>query len=50
MLGAKGCGEAGSIGATTAYVNAVLDALKEYNTNNLNMPITAEKVWKIIKE
>jgi carbon-monoxide dehydrogenase large subunit len=50
MLGAKGCGEAGSIGSTTAYVNAVLDALKEYNTNNLNMPITAEKVWKIIKE
>ena len=50
MLGAKGCGEAGTIGATTAYVNAVLDALKEYNTNNLNMPITAEKVWKIIKE
>ena len=48
LLGAKGCGEAGTVASTTAYVNAVLNALKDYNTEDLNMPINPKKVWEII--
>ena len=48
MLGAKGCGEAGTVASTTAYVNAVYDALSKYNFKELDMPITPMKVWKII--
>ena len=48
MLGAKGCGEAGTVASTTAYVNAVYDALSEYDFKELDMPITPMKVWKII--
>ena len=49
LLGAKGCGEAGTVASTTAYVNAVLNALKDYNTDGLNMPINPKKIWKILK-
>ena len=48
MLGAKGCGEAGTVASTTAYVNAVYDALSDYDFKELDMPITPMKVWKII--
>lgn len=47
-LGAKGVGEAGTIGATPAPVNAVMDALKPLGVRNLDMPLTAEKVWRAI--
>ena len=47
MLGAK-VGEAGTVASTTAYVNAVYDALSEYDFKELDMPITPMKVWKII--
>ena len=47
-LGAKGCGEAGTVASTTAYVNAIYDALSEYDFNELDMPITPMKIWKII--
>jgi len=49
LLGAKGCGEAGTVASTTAYVNAVLNALKDYNTDGLNMPINPKKVWEILR-
>ena len=42
-LGIKGCGEAGAIGSPPALVNAVTDAL---GTENLNMPLTPQNVWK----
>ncbi len=45
-LGAKGIGEAGTIGATPAAVNAVMDAL---GVEHLDMPLTPEKVWRAIK-
>jgi carbon-monoxide dehydrogenase large subunit len=48
-LGAKGCGEAGSIGAPTAIVGAVLDALRPLGVNDLQMPLTAERVWRAIR-
>ncbi len=49
-LGAKGCGEAGSIGAPTAIVGAVLDALRPLGVTNIEMPVTAERVWQAIRK
>ena len=48
-LGAKGCGEAGSIGAPTAIVGAVLDALRPLGVIDIEMPLTAERVWKAMR-
>ena len=44
-LGAKGIGEAGSIGSTPAVQNAVIDALKHVGVEHLDMPLTPSKVW-----
>lgn len=48
-LGAKGVGEAGTIGATPAVVNAILDALSPFGVKHLAMPITPLKVWEAVK-
>ncbi|HXG04158.1 MAG TPA: xanthine dehydrogenase family protein molybdopterin-binding subunit, partial [Candidatus Binatia bacterium] len=48
-LGAKGCGEAGTIGSTPAVVNAVLDALAPLGVTHLDMPLTPERVWAAIQ-
>ena len=48
LLGVKGCGEIGTIGAVPAVVHAVLDALSAYGVAHIEMPITAEKVWRIV--
>ncbi|HEV2955363.1 MAG TPA: xanthine dehydrogenase family protein molybdopterin-binding subunit [Xanthobacteraceae bacterium] len=48
-LGAKGCGEAGSIAAPAAIVNAVLDALAPLGITELDMPLTPERVWRAIR-
>ena len=47
-LGAKGCGESGSIGSPAALVGAVLDALAPMGVIDLDMPLTPETVWKAI--
>ncbi|HKY43188.1 MAG TPA: xanthine dehydrogenase family protein molybdopterin-binding subunit [Pyrinomonadaceae bacterium] len=47
-LGVKGVGEAGTIGATPAIVNAVVDALAPFGVRHLDMPIKPENVWRII--
>lgn len=47
-LGLKGAGEAGTIGATPAVVNAVLDALAPLGIAHLDMPLTPLKVWEAI--
>ncbi|MGI8554538.1 MAG: xanthine dehydrogenase family protein molybdopterin-binding subunit [Dehalococcoidia bacterium] len=49
-LGAKGVGEAGTIGAAPAVVNAVVDALKPYGVKHIDMMIQPQKVWQIIKQ
>ena len=49
-LGAKGVGEAGTIGATPTLVNAVLDALAPLGVRNLDMPLKRERIWKAIRE
>jgi len=44
-LGAKGVGEAGTIGATPAVANAVIDALAPFQVRHLDMPLTPQKIW-----
>lgn len=49
-LGVKGCGEAGTIGATPAVMNAVIDALYDgCGITHLDMPATPERIWKAIR-
>lgn len=48
-LGVKGCGEAGTIGAAAAVMNAVVDALSEHGITHLDMPATPERVWRAIR-
>ena len=47
-LGIKGVGEAGTIGATPAIANAVLDALAPFGVKHLDLPFTPEKIWRAI--
>ncbi|PYS66140.1 MAG: carbon monoxide dehydrogenase [Acidobacteria bacterium] len=47
-LGVKGVGEAGTIGATPAIVNAIVDALSSYGVKHVDMPVRPEAVWRII--
>jgi len=47
-LGAKGCGESGTIGSAPATVNAILDALADHGVRHIEMPVTAEKVWHVL--
>ena len=48
-LGAKGIGEAGSIGAPPTIVNAVLDALAPLGVETIDMPLRPEKVWTLVQ-
>ncbi|WP_114577411.1 xanthine dehydrogenase family protein molybdopterin-binding subunit [Saliphagus sp. LR7] len=45
-LGVKGVGEAGTIAAPQAVVNAVADALEPFGVEGIEMPLTAERVWE----
>jgi carbon-monoxide dehydrogenase large subunit len=47
-LGVKGVGEAGTIGATPAIVNAIVDALAPFGVKHLDMPVKPEDVWRVI--
>jgi aerobic carbon-monoxide dehydrogenase large subunit len=49
-LGAKGAGEAGTVGALAAVMNAVLDALAPLGVRMLDMPATSESIWQAIRE
>jgi carbon-monoxide dehydrogenase large subunit len=48
-LGAKGVGEAGTVGALPALMNAVNDALAPLGVRHLDMPVTPERVWRAIR-
>ena len=48
-LGAKGIGEAGTIGATPAVHAAVLDALKPLGVRELEMPLGSERIWQAVQ-
>ncbi|HEY2320717.1 MAG TPA: xanthine dehydrogenase family protein molybdopterin-binding subunit [Solirubrobacteraceae bacterium] len=49
-LGAKGIGESGTIGATPAVHNAVIDALAHLGVRHLPMPANGETVWRAIRD
>ena len=49
-LGVKGVGETGTIAATPAVVNAILDALRPLGVNDVQMPCTPERIWRAISE
>jgi len=48
-LGAKGAGEAGTVGSIPAAMNAVIDALAPLGITTLEMPATSQKVWAAIR-
>jgi carbon-monoxide dehydrogenase large subunit len=47
-LGVKGVGEAGTIAATPAVINAIVDALRPLGVSDIQMPATPERVWRAI--
>ena len=49
-LGAKGIGESGTIGSTPAVQSAVIDALSHLGVKHIDMPATAERVWRAIAD
>jgi carbon-monoxide dehydrogenase large subunit len=49
-LGVKGAGEAGTVGALPAVMNAVLDALAPLGVDALDMPATPERIWRAIED
>jgi carbon-monoxide dehydrogenase large subunit len=48
ILGAKGIGEAGTIGAPAAILNAAMNALRPLGVRDIQMPLTSEKIWRAI--
>jgi aerobic carbon-monoxide dehydrogenase large subunit len=48
-FGAKGVGESATVGAPPAIANAVVDALRHLGVTHLDIPITPEKVWQVLK-
>jgi len=49
-LGAKGAGEAGTVGAMPAVMNAIIDALAPLGVKDVDMPATAQNVWRAIEQ
>ncbi|MBV9861090.1 MAG: xanthine dehydrogenase family protein molybdopterin-binding subunit [Alphaproteobacteria bacterium] len=49
-LGVKGAGEAGAIGSPPAFINAIVDALAELGIEHVDMPVTPERLWRVIRD
>jgi carbon-monoxide dehydrogenase large subunit len=49
-LGIKGAGEAGTVGAAPAFINAVINALSVRNIDHIDMPATPLKIWQLLHE
>ena len=49
-LGAKGVGELGTVGGTPTVMNALIDALRPMGVKHIEMPATAERVWRAINQ
>lgn len=49
-LGVKGAGEAGTVGAAPAYINAILDALSVRDISHIDMPATPLKIWQALQQ
>jgi len=48
-MGVKGAGETGTIAASAAVVNAVVDALAPFGVKHIDMPVKPERVWRAIQ-
>jgi carbon-monoxide dehydrogenase large subunit len=48
-LGVKGIGELPTVAAPVAVANAVMDALSRFGVRHLDLPLTAEKLWRVIQ-
>jgi carbon-monoxide dehydrogenase large subunit len=48
-MGVKGIGEAGTIAATPAVINAILDALSPYGIHDIDMPASPERIWQALR-
>lgn len=48
LLGVKGCGEAGAIGAPPAVINALVEALSPLGVRSIDMPATPQRIWEAI--
>jgi carbon-monoxide dehydrogenase large subunit len=49
-LGVKGVGETGTIAATPAVVNAVIDALSHLGIEHIDMPLTPSRIWEVVQK
>ncbi len=49
-IGAKGVGESATVGSPAAYVNAIIDALWSHGIENIDMPVSSDKVWAALEE
>ena len=49
-LGAKGVGESATVGAPPAIANAVVDALSHLGVRHVDIPVTPDKVWALLRE
>lgn len=49
-LGVKGAGEAGTVGAAPAVINAVIDALAVRGITHIDMPATPQRIWRVLRE
>jgi carbon-monoxide dehydrogenase large subunit len=49
-LGVKGAGEAGTVGAMPAMMNAIMNALSDVGVTSLDMPATPDRVWRAIRD
>ena len=49
LLGVKGAGEAGAVGAPPAVINAIVDALhRRVELRHIDMPATPRRVWEML--
>ena len=46
----KGAGEAGTVGALPATMNAIVDALAQVGVTNFDMPATPNRIWQAIRD
>jgi carbon-monoxide dehydrogenase large subunit len=49
-MGVKGIGEAGTIAASAAVINAICDALAPFGIKHVDMPASPDRLWKQIEE
>jgi carbon-monoxide dehydrogenase large subunit len=49
-LGSKGVGESGTSGALGATLNAIADAVRHLGVEDLDMPVTPDKLWRALRE